>query len=397
MPLAALREILAGRATSVPTGPDIRGADPVLPTRFRVGTAGAAALGALGLAVPTCGELRGWPRPAGRVDLRAAAARCAARATCASTASRRRAWDPMSGFYPVRDGWISIHCNFAEPPRRRAEAFSSTKEDRAAAEQATRAWEGEALEDAIHAAAGCAGLRAQSETLGAPSARAGGRRPAADRDPAASAMRRRSRCRRRRPLAGVRVLDLTRVLAGPDLRAQPRRARRRRAEDQRRAPPGLRAGGPRYRVRQALGAPRPAQEKGVYPVRPRRARPTCSRSPTARARSPRAASRREALAALRPGIVCVSLSAWGRTGPWRARRGFDSIVQAVSGMAHALGDGGEAAAPAGLGYRLRERLPDGVRRHGGARAPRPRGRQLAGARRARPRRPLDRRPGRAAG
>ncbi|HXI35886.1 MAG TPA: CoA transferase, partial [Burkholderiales bacterium] len=47
----------------------------------------------------------------------------------------------------------------------------------------------------------------------------------------------------------------------------------------------------------------------------------------------------ETLAALRPGIVCVSLSAWGTTGPWRERRGFDSIVQAVSGFAHAHGDG----------------------------------------------------------
>jgi hypothetical protein len=47
----------------------------------------------------------------------------------------------------------------------------------------------------------------------------------------------------------------------------------------------------------------------------------------------------EALAELRPGIVCASLSAWGPTGPWRARRGFDSIVQAVSGIAHARSDG----------------------------------------------------------
>jgi len=41
----------------------------------------------------------------------------------------------------------------------------------------------------------------------------------------------------------------------------------------------------------------------------------------------------EELAQLRPGIVCVSLSAWGTTGPWRHRRGFDTIVQTVSGMA----------------------------------------------------------------
>jgi crotonobetainyl-CoA:carnitine CoA-transferase CaiB-like acyl-CoA transferase len=44
-----------------------------------------------------------------------------------------------------------------------------------------------------------------------------------------------------------------------------------------------------------------------------------------------------ALAALRPGIVYVSLSAWGTSGPWRERRGFDSIVQSVSGMAHTMG------------------------------------------------------------
>jgi crotonobetainyl-CoA:carnitine CoA-transferase CaiB-like acyl-CoA transferase len=45
------------------------------------------------------------------------------------------------------------------------------------------------------------------------------------------------------------------------------------------------------------------------------------------------------LASLRPGIICASLSAWGSTGPWQARRGFDSIVQAVSGIADAHGDG----------------------------------------------------------
>ncbi|MDA1116532.1 MAG: CoA transferase [Proteobacteria bacterium] len=44
-------------------------------------------------------------------------------------------------------------------------------------------------------------------------------------------------------------------------------------------------------------------------------------------------------AQLRPGIVYVSLNAWGQTGPWKDRRGFDSIVQTVSGMAQASGDG----------------------------------------------------------
>jgi crotonobetainyl-CoA:carnitine CoA-transferase CaiB-like acyl-CoA transferase len=46
------------------------------------------------------------------------------------------------------------------------------------------------------------------------------------------------------------------------------------------------------------------------------------------------------LAALRPGIVVVQLSAYGHAGPWRARRGFDSLVQMATGIAD---DGARAA------------------------------------------------------
>src|SRR5262249_5217069 len=46
-----------------------------------------------------------------------------------------------------------------------------------------------------------------------------------------------------------------------------------------------------------------------------------------------------ALAELRPGIVCVELSAWGSVGPWSERRGFDTVVQCVSGMAMLQGGG----------------------------------------------------------
>src|SRR5206468_13121947 len=38
------------------------------------------------------------------------------------------------------------------------------------------------------------------------------------------------------------------------------------------------------------------------------------------------------LATLRPGLVYVSLSAFGHAGPWAGRRGFDTVVQTVSGM-----------------------------------------------------------------
>lgn len=44
---------------------------------------------------------------------------------------------------------------------------------------------------------------------------------------------------------------------------------------------------------------------------------------------------------MRAGIVCVELRAWGREGPWRERRGFDTIVQTATGMALVSGGGTE--------------------------------------------------------
>jgi crotonobetainyl-CoA:carnitine CoA-transferase CaiB-like acyl-CoA transferase len=45
----------------------------------------------------------------------------------------------------------------------------------------------------------------------------------------------------------------------------------------------------------------------------------------------------EQVAALRPGIVCVSVCAYGPEGPWADRRGFDSIVQNVTGLTSVQG------------------------------------------------------------
>ncbi|MBT7756419.1 MAG: CoA transferase, partial [Rhodospirillaceae bacterium] len=43
----------------------------------------------------------------------------------------------------------------------------------------------------------------------------------------------------------------------------------------------------------------------------------------------------EEAAAIRPGIIYVSLSAYGHIGPWSMRRGFDSLIQTASGINHA--------------------------------------------------------------
>jgi crotonobetainyl-CoA:carnitine CoA-transferase CaiB-like acyl-CoA transferase len=342
MPYAALSELLAlaGLPAPEPGRLEIHGADPVLATPYKVGTAGAAALAAVGLAAAGLWRLRGGRAQSVSVDLRAAAASLrSARYLLIDGKPPPGIWDPLSGYYPVRDGrWVSIHCNF---PNHRDAMLSVVGSDaeRSAAEAATGDWDGLELEEAIHAAGGCAGLaRTAAEWARHPQATAVAAQPLleilrigdAPPQPLPAGTR---------PLAAVRVLDLTRVLAGPT-------CARTLAEH---GADVLKINGPHLPdsgateidtglgklaahidLRTRAGVETLRGLAGGADVFSQSYRPgTLSR----RGFSP------QELAKLRPGIVCVSLSAWGESGPWHERRGFDSIVQTVSGMAHASGDG----------------------------------------------------------
>lgn len=340
---AALGEILdaAGHARPAAGQVVFSGADPVLPVRYRLGTAGAASLAATGVAASSLWQLRTGRSQRVEVDVRAAA-------VSLRSASYLRingkppsgAWAPMSGFYPVRDGWISIHCNF--PAHRDAAVrVLGTTADRQLAEQASAGWDGEALEEAIHAAGGCAGyVRSAAQWVAHPQAAAVAAQPLlqieriGDAPPEALPAG-------DRPLSGVRVLDLTRVLAGPTCArslaehgADVLKITAAHLADS--GEVDLDTGIGKLSARLDLRQPSDAEalrrlvrEGDVFS---QSFRPGAL---AARGFSP------EALAAVRPGIVCVSLSAWGGSGPWRARRGFDSIVQAVSGIAHACGSDGK--------------------------------------------------------
>jgi crotonobetainyl-CoA:carnitine CoA-transferase CaiB-like acyl-CoA transferase len=338
MALAALSEILAAARFDAPAMAAIKGEDPVLPVRYRIGTAGAASLAALGLAVEELWELRGGARQRVDVDLRAAAVSLrSARYLRVNGKPPPPPWDPLSGFYPVREGWISIHCNFRNHREAAMGVLGATT--REAGEQASRGWQGEALEDAIHVAGGCAGfVRSHAHWARHAQALAVATQPLieierigdAPAEPLPEAPR---------PLAGVRVLDLTRVLAGPTCA----RSLAEHGADVLKISAGhlpdsgmmdLDTGIGKLSARIDLRTP-----EGVAKLQ------ALARDADVFSQSyrPGALARRgfapEALAALRPGIVCVSLSAWGGSGPWRERRGFDSIVQSVSGIAHAHGDG----------------------------------------------------------
>src|SRR5262249_26199720 len=54
----------------------------------------------------------------------------------------------------------------------------------------------------------------------------------------------------------------------------------------------------------------------------------------------------EELATIRPGLVYVSLCAFSHAGPWASRRGFDTVVQTVSGMTIRQGPGLPGRGPA---------------------------------------------------
>ena len=338
MPQAALRELLA--LGQLEGDAQFAGADPVLRTPYRVGTAGAASLAAVGLAAAELWALRTGRRQSVAVDLRAAAASLRSGYYLRIDGKPPPApWDPMSGFYPVRDGrWVSIHCNF---PNHRAAALQvlGTGEDRAKANEASKAWDGQALEEAIHAGGGCAGLARGAAEWGAhPHAAAVAAQPLleilriGDAPPLPLPQG-------GRPLAGIRVLDLTRVLAGPTCA----RTLAEHGADVLKITAAHLPDSGAIEIDTGLGKLaahldlRSAQ--GVETLRGLlSSADVFSQSYRPGALAGRGFSPEEA-AKLRPGIVYVSLNAWGQTGPWKNRRGFDSIVQTVSGMAHASGDG----------------------------------------------------------
>src|SRR5471032_125837 len=218
MPQHALRELIELAGLAAPEAWQIRigGDDPVFPTPYRIAASGAAALAASGYAAAELWRLQSGRRQSVTVDARAAAA--VLRSTRYLQVGGRTPdgpRDPLSGFYPVRDGrWICIHCNF---PHHRDAALTvlGAPQGREAAMRASASWDGPELEDAIHAAGGCAGLaRNAREWAQHPQAAAVATEPLleilrigdAPPEPLPSSAR---------PLEGVRVLDLTRVLAGP--------------------------------------------------------------------------------------------------------------------------------------------------------------------------------------
>ena len=194
------------------------GADPVFPTPYRVGTAGAAALAAVGSAVSASLASETRTAPEGAVDVRAAAAAMrSARYLKIDGQPPKEIWDPFSGYYPVKDGrWVSIHCNFANHREAAMGVLGNPRGSRGRGSGQPQSGTGSRSKTRSTPPGAAPASRARREEWAAhPHSAAVAAQPLLQIEKI-SAIRRRSRFRRAiRPLSGIRVLDLTRVLAGP--------------------------------------------------------------------------------------------------------------------------------------------------------------------------------------
>ena len=189
--------------------------DPILPTPFRIGETSAAALAAVGLAVSDLWELHTGRRQEVAVDTRHATASLRSghymKLDGAPVSTER---NTVMGVYPAKNGrWSYLHCNF---PNHRAAALRvlGVPEDREAVRQAVAKWDALELEEAIIAARGAGGMvRTMAEWTQHPQAAAIAALPLMEIVKIGD-----SPCEKLpdgdRPLSGIRVLDLTRVLAG---------------------------------------------------------------------------------------------------------------------------------------------------------------------------------------
>jgi crotonobetainyl-CoA:carnitine CoA-transferase CaiB-like acyl-CoA transferase len=350
---AAILDELMKLAGEQPAGQraTFSGADPILPTPFRIGDLGAAVIAAGAVQAARLFEQRTGMVQTVHVDVDAAAV--AMRGSRYLTAvppvppSGRR---PV-GFYRTADGrWVFLQRLFAHHFQRQLAVLglAADSADEAIAE-AIGGWNGLELEEAVIAAGACGAMvRTRDEWAAHEQGRALAQLPLFSITKAGDSPPEPAGSGDTRPLAGLRVLDVTRVLAGPTcartLAEHGARVLRVGTSAVPDNPQMMRDTGHGKRscdldLTSADGAAGLRRLVAGADVFSQGYRPGAL---DALGFSPAEVAR------LRPGIITVSLSAYGPAGPWRGRRGFDSVVQSASGIAWELAgtDGVPRSVPA---------------------------------------------------
>ncbi len=324
--LLALAGVPVGRLS-------IEGAEPVLGSSFRVDAAAAAAIGASGVAAAAIHAARGGGAQDVAIALRHAAAEFRSEHHARDAAvPAGEMWDPIAGLYPTGDGGhVRLHTNFPHH-RDGIVALLGCGNSREAVGRALLNRQAEAFETAATARGMCvAALRSFAQWDAHPHAAVLpdaplaitriGRAPRRALPPAAA-----------RPLQGVRVLELARVLAGP---VAGRTLAAHGAEVLHITGPGV-PNLPRLIIDTGRGKRAAALDLNDASGRARLAELAVGADVFLQSyRSGALAARGfgpEDLAARNPGIVVGAVSAYGETGPWGGKRGFDSLVQTATGF-----------------------------------------------------------------
>jgi crotonobetainyl-CoA:carnitine CoA-transferase CaiB-like acyl-CoA transferase len=329
----------------------LAGADPVFPSSFAIGAAAQTTIAAAALAACEVAHARGVARQHVDVDMTDAAVECTGWFSVDGV--RPEQWDAFAGLYPCADGHVRLHSNFAHhrDGALRLLGLDPATARRADVADALRTWRAQDFETATAERGLVAtALRSFAQWDATAQGIAVAAQPllTITRIGAAAPHRLPKPDAADRPLAGLRVLDLTRILAGP----VGGRALASFGADV------LLVNGPHLPNIAAIAETSRGKRSTVIDLRSADGRECLwrlidSAHVLAQGYRPGALAAlgvsAQALAMRRPGIVVVSLTAYGAQGPWAARRGFDSLVQTAMGFndaeGHAAGDGVPRALP----------------------------------------------------
>ena len=333
----ALQQIWA--ITGLPEGAlqqaHLKVSSPILPSSFHVAAMATATVSAAGLAAAELWRLRSGQSQTVTVFSRHAEIEFQSEQRIRiDDGPPREIWGPIAGLYKCGDGrWVRIHANF---PHHEAGTLQVLQCDpnKEAVQQALQKWSAQEFEDA------CAEkglvvfmMRSLQEWAAHPHGQALATLPLFDIEKIGDAPPEPLPTKGAQPLSGIKVLDLTRVIAGPvsgrTLAAHgadvTRIAARRLHRDS--IPLEADAGRGKRSVFIDLATEAGQSElTGLVPGADIFAQGYRPGTIDDKGFAP------ERLAELRPGIVAVSVSAWGHEGPWSRRRGFDSLVQTATGL-----------------------------------------------------------------
>src|SRR5579863_510405 len=329
---------LAGGEPSALDAVTLTGEEPQLPSSFRVAAAAQTSVAAAALAAAEIWKLRSGQDQKIAVDMRHAVVECRSERYLRLDGNPPPpAWDAIAGVYKTRgQRFVRLHTNF--PHHRDAVCrVLNCKAERDEVQAALMQWDAEAFETAAYQAGGVvAMMRSYDEWSATPQGNALAALPVMTIEKIGEAAPKRWALGKR-PLSGLRVLDLSRVIAGPvagrTLAAHGADVLLISGADLP-AIPWLTIDTGRGKLTTFIDLKR---DEGREQLKALLAEADIfSQGYRPQALADLGFSAQEA-ARINPGIIFVSLSAYGHVGPWASRRGFDSLVQTSTGFNHAEG------------------------------------------------------------